>query len=106
MNEYHKLFKKFIREYFENGKFEKKYSDAIRLISPYVKKDPSAFCTYEEFQQAQKSLKAFCQLRAKSVSGQLDGTIPSTKEAQKKSKKGFIDASAIDYAGIGAGGIA
>jgi spore coat protein CotH len=107
MNQYHKLFETFLKEYFESGKFEKKYDDTIRLISPYVKKDPSAFCTYDEFLQAQKSLKAFCQLRAESVKGQLDGSIASTKETQEKTKKkGFIDASGIDYASIGAGGIA
>ena len=47
------------------------------LIAPYVEKDPTKFCTYEEFQTGVDTLREFCLLRAESVSGQLEGTIPA-----------------------------
>ena len=42
-----------------------------------------------------KPSKKFCLLRAESVRGQLDGTIPSTITAQAKGKSIFVDASVI-----------
>ncbi len=47
---------------------------AYELIAPYVEKDPTAFCTYEEFQTGVKTLKQFCQLRTESVRQQLAGS--------------------------------
>ena len=38
---------------------------------------------------------SLCLLRAESVRGQLDGTIPSTIAAQEKDKRAFVDASEI-----------
>lgn len=45
--------------------------NAYQLIAPYVEKDPTAFCTYEEFQTGVKALKEFCTLRSESVRRQL-----------------------------------
>ncbi len=99
---YHSLFAEFISGYFDSGDFEKMYDNAVSLISPYVEKDPTAFCSYEEFTQAQEHLKEFCLLRAQSVKGQLDGTIGSTNEAQSETQSsGFIDASHIDMDAMG-----
>lgn len=46
------------------------------MISPYLEKDPTKFCTYEEFKEGITTLKEFCTLRAESIHGQLDGSIP------------------------------
>ena len=54
--------------------------EAYDLIAPYVEKDPTKFCTYDEFETGVQTLKNFCYLRAQSVAGQLDGSIPSTSE--------------------------
>lgn len=104
---YHQLFGEFISSYFDSGEFEQMIDSAIALISPYVEKDPTAFCTYEEFTEASAMLKSFCLLRAQSVQGQLDGTIPSTSENQTADSSSFVDASAIDIKSMGsnAGGM-
>lgn len=65
------------------------------MISPYVEKDPTAFCSYDDFLLGADTIKNFCLLRAESVRGQLDGTIPSTIAAQMEDKSSFIDASSV-----------
>lgn len=44
-----------------------------KMIAPYVQRDPSKFCTYEEFEAGVDTLKQFLELRAKSVQQQLSG---------------------------------
>ena len=48
--------------------------NAYQLIAPYVEKDPTAFCTYEEFRTGVETLKEFCALRSESVRLQLSGS--------------------------------
>ena len=48
--------------------------NAYKLIAPYVEKDPTAFCTYDEFQTGVETLKEFCTLRSESVQLQLSGS--------------------------------
>lgn len=50
---------------------------------------------FEDWQLGVETIKNFCLLRAESVRGQLDGTIPSTITAQAKGKSIFVDASVI-----------
>ncbi|MBO4914662.1 MAG: CotH kinase family protein, partial [Oscillospiraceae bacterium] len=71
--QYHELFAEFLDSVDIQGIID----DAYALIASYVEKDPTAFCTYEEFETAVATLKSFCALREESVRGQLDGTIPS-----------------------------
>ena len=47
---------------------------ACTLIAPYVGKDPTAFCTYDQFQTGVDTLKTFCRLRSESVALQLSGS--------------------------------
>lgn len=101
LNQYHSVFSEFITSYFDSGKFEQLYDKTIALISPYVEKDPTAFCTYEEFQQAAQYLKEFCILRAQSIKGQLNGSIPSTSEGQEANPSTLINASSIDIDAMG-----
>lgn len=94
-NQYHIYFNYLIESYFESGYFEKYIADTLEMIGPYVKKDPTAFCSYEDFLLGVETIKNFCLLRAQSVRGQLDGTIPSTIAGQAKDKSNLIDASSI-----------
>ena len=71
------------------------------LIAPYVEKDPSKFCTYEEFETGAATLAEFCRLRIESVEGQLAGTIPSTSEGQTADSSTLIDASGITISDMG-----
>ena len=62
--------------------------------------DPTAFYSYEEYTAAADALYDLVQLRAQSIAGQLDGTIPST-EAGQQGSDALIDASSIDLSSLG-----
>ena len=75
--------------------------EAYALIAPYVERDPSKFCTQEAFEAGVEALKAFCALRAESVSGQLAGTVPSTNEGQAADSSALVDASGLALSAMG-----
>lgn len=93
--QYHKYFDYLIESYFESGYFTDFAEETADMIAPYVGKDPTAFCSYADWQLGAKTIRNFCLLRAESVRGQLDGTIPFTIAAQAENKSNFIDASSI-----------
>lgn len=102
---YHQLFEEFVTEYFNSGVFEEFYDKTISLISPYVEKDPTAFCEYDEFVQASEVLKEFCLLRSESIEKQVDGAIPTTDTEQvATSYSGLVDASHLDTSVMGSQG--
>ena len=100
---YHKYFNEFIEKYFDSGYFEEMINSVKSMISPYVEKDPTKFCTYEEFETGISTLKEFCLLRAESVKGQLNGTIGSTSATQNS--KTLIDAGDLDISTMGSMGM-
>ena len=93
--QYHIYYDKLITEYFESDHFEKFVEETKEMISPYVEKDPTAFCSYDDYLLAVDTIEKFCLLRAESVRGQLEGTIPSTIKGQHEDRSKFIDASGI-----------
>lgn len=98
---YHAYFAQFISDYFDSGYFEQMIDDVKALIEPYVEQDKTKFCTYEEFETGIETLKQFCLLRAQSINGQLDGTIPSTSDEQRDAQDSLIDASSISISDMG-----
>jgi hypothetical protein len=98
---YHEYFRDFIEQYFDSGYFTEMIDSVSAMIAPYVEKDPTKFCTYEEFQTGVSTLKEFCLLRAESISGQLDGTIPSTTEEQRGNSSSLIQATNINISDMG-----
>ena len=96
---YHEYLEQFISEYFDSGYFETMIDNVVSMISPYVEKDPTKFCSYEEFQTGAETLKEFCLLRAQSVSMQLDGEIGSTSDTQESST--LVDAGDIQISDMG-----
>lgn len=101
---YHQYFQEFISQYFDSGYFTETFNSVVELISPYVEEDPTKFCDYEEFQSGVETLREFCLLRAKSIDGQLDGSIPSTSEGQSQDSSALIDASSLDITAMGSMG--
>lgn len=99
--QYHQYLQQIIDGYFLDGQFEATVDALDAMIASYVKADPSAFYTYDEYQAAIVELKEFGALRAESVQGQLDGTIPSTAEGQAADSSNLIDASSVDLALMG-----
>lgn len=101
---YHQHFSEFIAEYFESGYFSEMIDTVTQMIAPYVEKDPTKFCTYEEFQTSADTLKEFCLLRAQSIRGQLNGTIPSTADGQEADSSSLINADSVTIADMGSMG--
>lgn len=103
---YHSLYAQFLKEV----NLQALIDETSELIAPYVQKDSTAFYSYEEFQSGVAALKSFCNLRSESITGQLNGTIPSTKDGQSADSSSFVDGSALDLSdmgsmgGMGAGG--
>ena len=96
---YHQYFSEFLAGYFDNGYFEEMMDSVETMIAPYVQKDPTKFCTYEEFEKGVSTLREFCLLRAESIRGQLDGTIGSTSDTQESST--LIDAGNLQINDMG-----
>lgn len=101
---YHQYFQEFLSQYFDSGYFTETLDSVVELISPYVEEDPTKFCDYEEFQAGVETLREFCLLRAESIDGQLDGSIPSTSEGQSQDSAALIDASSLDITAMGSMG--
>ena len=86
---YHAAFAEFIESVFTSGEFERLFDDTVELISPYVERDPTKFCTYEEFELGAETLREFCLLRAESIGYQLAGEDVT------------VDASGLDISAMG-----
>ncbi len=98
---YHSYLRKLAEEYVEGGRFDEVYTRIMDQISPLVAEDPTAFYSKEEFDEAAQMLYETVKLRAESIKGQLDGSIPSTDEGQKADPSSLIDASDIDVTVMG-----
>lgn len=99
--EYHELFSEFIEKYFESDYIPNLIESTKEMIAEYVEKDPTKFCTYEEFESGVTALKEFCTLRAESISGQLAGTIPSTSDGQTADSSSLIKADNLNISDMG-----
>lgn len=100
-DEYTELYHQYFGEFINSIDIDSIIDDTAELISPYVEKDPTKFCTYEEFETGVSTIKTFCQLRIKSIQGQLDGIIPSTSDGQSADDSCLIDASYISLSDMG-----
>ena len=70
---YTELYHQYFREFLDTVNAAEIISQAKERIAPYVEKDPTKFCTYEEFEKGVETLTAFCDLRSQSVAQQLAG---------------------------------
>lgn len=98
---YHQYLQALISSYFADGKFKAKVQELNKLIAPYVKEDATAFCSYEEYQKAVESLTTLGELRAESIQGQLNGTIPSTSSGQKENADKLVSGGDLKISDLG-----
>lgn len=96
---YHQYFAQFIADYFDSGSFAQMLDEVTALIAPYVEKDPTKFCTYDEFTEGAATLREFCLLRAPSVAAQLAGTLGSTSDTQNAAD--YITGRDLDITAMG-----
>lgn len=101
---YHEYFEEFIIECFDSGYLYNLIDETYNMISSYVENDMTKFSTYEEFEKGVEVLCAFCELRTKSIKGQLDGTIPSTEYAQRENGTALIEVENINIEDMGSMG--
>ena len=99
--EYTELYHQYFAEFLDSVDIVAIIDEAYALIASYVEKDPTAFCTYEEFETGVATLRSFCEKRSESVLGQLDGTIPSTDKGQEADSSTLIDASDLTLSDMG-----
>lgn len=99
--EYIKLYHQLYSEFLSEIDITAIISETAALISPYVEKDPTKFCTFEEFVTGVDTLKKFCSLRTESVIGQLNGSIPSTYEGQNSDSSSLINTDSLDLSSMG-----
>lgn len=71
--EYHRLLDEFTEKWFSDGELKKLISDTADMLRPYVKKDPTKFCTVEEFEKGVTAISEFVSLRAEAVKRQIKG---------------------------------
>lgn len=98
---YHEYLNELVEKYVNGGEFQKTYERIRSQINELVAEDPTAFYSYEEYEAAVEMLCEVINLRGESVSGQLDGTIPSTDDGQKADSSTLIDGSGIELSVMG-----
>ena len=98
---YHAYFDQLLSEYFESGRYEAVIRQTQAMIAPYVKADPTAFCSYEGHLLAVDTLLEVCRLRSESIRGQLEGDYPITLAQQGAQPGAGVDASHVDLRALG-----
>lgn len=99
-SQYDAYLQQLVSEYINGGGFDAFYERVRSQIDELVETDPTAFYSYDEYETAAETLYQVVKLRGQSIQGQLDGTIPSTEEAQRDSDA-LIDASDLDVSVMG-----
>ncbi|MGN0733193.1 MAG: CotH kinase family protein [Emergencia sp.] len=92
--EYTELYHQYFAEFLNSTDIQGIIDDAYDLIETYVKEDPTAFYTYEEFEQGVETLRQFCSLRSESISQQLE-------KGETTENMSYVDASSITLSDMG-----
>lgn len=98
---YHNYLQEIVDGYFKSGVFEKTILSIDEKINEYVKNDTTSFTTYEKYELSLPVLMKFGELRAESINGQLNGSVPATTEGQKENQDLLVDTSNIDLSDLG-----
>ncbi|MEK5396421.1 CotH kinase family protein [Paenibacillus sp. FSL K6-2859] len=85
---YHEIVSEMINGYLAGETFQTRMDQLDMMISSYVKADPSAFYTFEQYEEGIKSVKTFMSNMAKNIQQQLDGTIPSSGDGSGSGMSG------------------
>lgn len=101
LSRYHAYLEQLAQEYVLDGRFEEVYQGIRNRIDALVETDPTAFYSYDEYAAGAEMLYQTVMLRAESVKGQIDGTIPATDEEQRIDATNLVDASEIDISVMG-----
>lgn len=98
---YYECLRKLTDEYFGGGKFDEAYNRIRGQIDQLVATDPTAFYPNSQYLEAADMLYRAMFIRAESIRGQMNGSIPSTTSGQAKAPKTRLDAPDIDFEVMG-----
>lgn len=101
LERYHAYYRQLVEGYVFGGGFEETCRRIRSQIDDLVREDPNAMYSYEEYEAAVNMLYDTVMLRGESVLGQLDGTIPSTREGQREDGSALLAAAEIDVSVMG-----
>lgn len=101
LSRYHGYLEQLSKEYVLGGRFQEVWQRIRSQIDALVETDPTALYSYEEYEAGVKMLYQTILLRAESIQGQLDGTIPATEEGQRADPESLVEASGIDVGVMG-----
>ncbi|MCM3632369.1 MULTISPECIES: CotH kinase family protein [Paenibacillus] len=87
--EYHHIIEAIITDYFSGDTFENRVRQLQALISEYVKNDPTAFVTFEQFEEGIESLISFAKTQAESITKQLSGEMASYGDGTGSASNGM-----------------
>jgi len=94
---YHGYLREIVEGYFESGLFEKTVRELDAQINDYVKNNNNPFYSYEQYKEGVEVVLTLGRLRALSIRGQLDGTIPSTASSQQANPSALISIDGVFF---------
>ena len=97
---YHQYLEDLVINYIKSGKYKASISKVNELIKEYVRNDPTAFFTYEQYENTLPILLQFGKDRAESIIAQLNGEQPTTTYGNINTN---IDLAALGSMGRGFG---
>lgn len=100
LEKYHEAMDTLVKDQLLSGEAKREIDRIHDIILPYVQKDTTAFCSFEEFEDACLTLKQFCDLRAESVRRQLAGELATDSGQQDESA--MADVTGLDLTKLGA----
>ncbi len=98
---YHEYYRQLVEGYIFGGLFDEFYERTRDQIDDLVTNDPNALYDYEEYDAAAETLYQLVDLRAESILGQLNGTIPATTSGQRADDSALIEADNVDISVMG-----
>lgn len=93
---YHQYLNELVSAWIDSGKLEAELERLAEMIRPWVEQETVTVYSLEEHLQAVESIGKFAAYRGESIRGQLEGTVPSTWDAQEAQQALLPDYS--DYA--------
>ena len=100
LERYHDYLREIAEDYIGSGLFSETLQEKYELLDPYVQEDATSFGGYDAFPTGVYSLYLFGTLRAESILGQLEGTIPAKAE-ERTDFTSLVDASYLDMSNLG-----
>ncbi|MBQ2449317.1 MAG: CotH kinase family protein, partial [Peptococcaceae bacterium] len=92
--EYTEQYHQYYEEFLNTVDVQSIIDNAYTLIKPYVKKDPTAFYSIEEFETGVETMRQFCKLRSESISMQL-------ANGETVNNMNYVDASGLTLSNMG-----